>query len=224
MTTLFVTSSGTDIGKTQVCCALLENAPATLKLRCIKPVVTGFDSGSPAASDTARLLAAQGKPIDPAAIDATSPWRFRAALSADIAAEREGRSIDFDRLVEFSRAPAEIDFNLIEGIGGVMAPIDSRHTVIDWIEALQPKILLVVGSYLGAISHTLTAIDSLRQRKLPVIGIIVSESLEQPMPVAETVTILGRHHPDTPIAIMHRNKKADALTASAWVIQLLGLD
>ena len=45
---------------------------------------------------------------------------------------------------------------LIEGIGGVMVPLDDRHTVLDWMAALEPAGLLVAGSYLGSLSHTLT--------------------------------------------------------------------
>ena len=65
---------------------------------------------------------------------------------------------------------------LIEGIGGVMAPLDARHTVLDWIAALGAPALLVVGSYLGTLSHSLTAAAALRQRGVALLGVVVSES------------------------------------------------
>ena len=43
---------------------------------------------------------------------------------------------------------------LIEGIGGIMVPLDARHTVLDWMNALDLPLLLVAGSYLGSLSHT----------------------------------------------------------------------
>jgi len=76
---------------------------------------------------------------------------------------------------------------------------------------------------LGAISHALTAIDCLNQRELQPLAVIVSQSPAEPMPVAATAKILERHHPDIPIAIIERDKKADAARASASVMQLLGL-
>jgi dethiobiotin synthetase len=218
--TLFVTSSGTDIGKTLVCCSLLESLGDTLAVRCIKPVVTGFDPDHPEGSDTARLLEAQGLAVDAANIDATSPWRFREPLSADMAASREGRSVAFDELVEFSRGPEDADLNLIEGIGGVMAPIDERHTVLDWIAALDTGVLLVVGSYLGSLSHTLTAVDVLTRAGRKPIGIVVSQSLQEPVPTAETAASLESHCQGLPVVIFPRDAAARSGAAAALTQRL----
>jgi dethiobiotin synthetase len=125
-------------------------------------------------------------------LDATSPWRFAAPLSADLAAAREGRSIDFEKLVAFCRAPSAADVTLIEGIGGVMAPLDREHTVLDWIAALGAPTLLVVGSYLGTLSHSLTAAAVLRQRSVAIAGLVINESSEQPVPADETAGVLAR--------------------------------
>ncbi len=65
---------------------------------------------------------------------------------------------------------------LIEGAGGVMSPIDDSHTVLDLIAGLGHPAVLVTGSYLGAISHTLTAICALKSRGVPIQGVLVSES------------------------------------------------
>ena len=65
---------------------------------------------------------------------------------------------------------------LIEGVGGVMVPVDDRHTVLDWMSALALPVILVVGNYLGTISHTLTALGVLADRKLEVLSIVVSDT------------------------------------------------
>ena len=59
MSTLFVTSTGTEIGKTFVCCELIRSLPGHVALRCIKPIVTGFDRAAVAESDTGRPLPAE---------------------------------------------------------------------------------------------------------------------------------------------------------------------
>ena len=223
MTTLFVTSSGTDIGKTHVCCLLLEALAPKFRLRCIKPVVTGFDPAALDSSDTARLLRAQDLEIDQARIEATSPWRYRAALSADMAAAREGTSIPFAELVAFSRRPAGAELNLIEGIGGVMAPIDDEHTVLDWIEAIETKVLLVVGSYLGSLSHTLSAVEVLSHRARKPLAIVVSQSLSEPVSTSDTVRSLELHCGDIPIERVPRDDAADAASLAALVQRLLKL-
>lgn len=204
MNTLFVTSSGTDVGKTEVCCRLIRELDGNMPLRVVKPVASGFDPAAPEASDAARLLSAQGRAADAAAIDAVSPWRFRAPLSPDMAAAREGKQIPFDALVEFSAAAEPGTLTLIEGIGGVMVPLDDRHTVLDWIAALDTWVLLVVGSYLGSLSHTLTALGMLRQRATRIAGIVVSESPVQPVPAAETAATIARFVPELRIAVLAR--------------------
>jgi len=215
MNSLFVTSSGTDIGKTFLCCRLIAAVAGQRTIRCIKPVVTGFEPDDAAASDTGHLLAAQGIGVDTNTIAATSPWRFRAALSADMAAAREKRSISFDELIEFSRPPPGIDLNLIEGIGGVMAPLDHEHTVLDWISALDAPALLVVGSYLGSLSHTLTALHALNARQISLAAIVISQSIEEPVPTAETAASLKHFCGRVPIAILPRSPNADAAELAA---------
>jgi len=205
MTTLFVTASGTDVGKTFVTVRLIaELAQAGHRVRALKPVASGLDAAD-LGSDSARLLKAQGLAIDAASLDAVTPWRFAAPLSADMAAARERRSVPFDALVDFCRAPSDADVTLIEGIGGVMAPLDATHTVLDWIAALAAPALLVVGSYLGSLSHSLTAAAALTQRSVTVAGIVVSESLEQPVGADETAATLARFLSPTPIRVLPRN-------------------
>jgi dethiobiotin synthetase len=137
------------------------------------------------------LLTALGRPISD--IETISPWRFAAPLSPDMAAAREGRALDFDAIVEFSRrAATSADRVLIEGVGGIMVPLDERHTVLDWMSTLRLPVLLVAGSYLGTISHTLTALRVLAQRNLTVVAVAVSESVTPGAPLDETVATIAR--------------------------------
>ena len=206
MTTIFVTSSGTDIGKTFVTVKLVaELNAAGYRVQALKPVASGFDGASSDGSDTVSLLHAQGLDVTTANLDAVSPWRFTAALSPDMAAAREKRGIPFDALVAWCRTMSErTDVTLIEGIGGVMVPLDEGHTVLDWIAALGAPALLVVGSYLGTLSHSLTAVAALRQRGVTVAGIVVSESAQQPVAAAETAATLARFVAPLPIQVLAR--------------------
>jgi dethiobiotin synthetase len=206
MTILFVTSSGTDIGKTFVTLQLVaELRAARRRVQALKPVASGFDAADPAATDTAALLRAQGLGLTEDNLDAMSPWRFAAPLSPDMAAAREQRSIPFDELVSWCRAAAKrADVTLVEGIGGVMVPLDGSHTVLDWIAALEVPALLVVGSYLGTLSHSLTAVAALQQRGVELAGIVVSESETQPVPPAETAATLARFVPAVAVRVLPR--------------------
>ncbi len=193
MRALFVTGTGTGVGKTVVAAALCRELRAMGRgVRALKPVISGWDSDDVPASDTGMLLTSLGAPLTHEAVDAVSPWRFAAPLSPDMAAAREGRRLDVEAILAFCRA-AEGDPLLIEGVGGVMVPLDDRHTVLDWMAALGIPALLVAGSYLGTISHTLTALAALRARAIPVAGLAISESPESPVPLAETRDTILRH-------------------------------
>ena len=195
MAAYFVTSTGTDIGKTFVTAGLIRYLrESNQPVAALKPVVSGYDSSVVETSDPAVLLTALGRPVTANEIARIAPWRFRAPLSPDLAAAREGRNIDFDQLIAFSRAAIDATTGLlfIEGVGGIMVPVDSRRTVLDWMAALQVPLLLVVGGYLGTISHTLTALDVLAQRKLTIAAIIVSESARDAVELEETVASIAR--------------------------------
>ncbi len=208
MAGLFITATGTDIGKTHVACGLIRHLRARGQtVDALKPVVTGFEPAGLEASDPGRLLAALGRAVTPDEIARISPWRFTAPLAPDLAARREGRTVDFGELVRFSCA-ALLDCRgllLIEGIGGIMVPIDGRHTVLDWMLALRLPLIVVAGSYLGSISHTLTCLDVLRRRELAVCALIVSETPAATVTVADTIDCLSRFAEGIPlIGLMRR--------------------
>jgi dethiobiotin synthetase len=205
MPALFVTATGTNIGKTFVSCGLISRLRQEGRtVEAIKPVVTDFDPAAAGASDPAILLAALGRPQ--ADIPAISPWRFKAPLSPDLAARREGRAIDFAQLVDFCQAAigSAKDALLVEGIGGIMVPLDDRNTVLDWMLALRLPLILVTGSYLGALSHTLSAVDVLRGRDLRIDAAVVSESVASPVPLDDTVAVIARFVQPIPVFALPR--------------------
>ncbi len=195
MAAYFVKSTGTDVGKTFVTAGLIRYLRTSNQaVAALKPVVSGYDSSVVETRDPAVLLGALGRPISAAEIARMAPWRFRAPLSPDLSAARENRSIVFDELVAFSRAAVAANNGIlfIEGVGGIMVPLDAERTVLDWMAALEIPLLLVVGGYLGTISHTLTALDVLAQRKLSLAAIVVSESERNPVELDDTVASIAR--------------------------------
>ena len=195
MTAVFVTATGTDVGKTFVTAGVIrELRHQNRSVQALKPVVSGFDPTAVGTSDTGIILDALGREPTPDAIAGISPWRFAAPLSPDMAARRENRAVDFDALLGFCRdniAAAQGPL-LIEGVGGIMVPLDNDHTVVDWMDALKLPVLLVAGSYLGTISHTLSALDVLRRRGLSIMSAVVSESAASPVDLEETAATIRR--------------------------------
>jgi len=172
----FITSSGTNIGKTLVTTALCWQLRQSGKtVTALKPVITGYDPKD-VQSDTALILESCGLPHSPAMAEAISPWRFAAPLAPNMAAAQEEKPpVDLEALVAFCQE-GRGDYTLVEGIGGVMSPINDRHTVLDWIGALGWPAIVMAGSYLGSISHALTAVEVVRARNVPVCAVVVSAS------------------------------------------------
>ena len=195
MTAIFITATGTDVGKTFVVASLIRLLRQMGRtVDAIKPIVSGYDATLSAASDPGVLIGALGLPFSPEAVDRVSPWRFRAAVAPDLAARREGRSIDVDAVVAYCQGAIERrpDILLIEGVGGIMVPLDDHRTILDVMMALRVPLMLVTGSYRGTISHTLTALDSLFRRDLNVLATIVNETPGSSMPLGDVVASIGR--------------------------------
>ncbi len=194
MSALFITATGTDVGKTFVTAGLIRALrSAGRQVDALKPVVSGFEMPAAAASDPGVLLAALGRSATPQELDRISPWRFKAPLSPDMAARLDGRCVDFEALVTLCRDRiAAADALLIEGVGGIMAPLDETHTVLDWMVALKLPVLLVAGSYLGTISHTLSALYVLERRGLRVAAVAVSETAGSTVGLNDTAAAIAR--------------------------------
>ena len=204
----FVTATGTDIGKTHVVCQLIQQMRSqNRRIRAIKPIISGLEDGLES-SDTGRILRAMGKPISGHEVEAISPFRFLAPLSPDMAAHREGKRIEMPALLEHhQRCHTELgedDILLVEGVGGAFVPLNERVLVVDWILALQAPVILVCGSYLGTLSHTIATTRALQELGVAIRALVMSESEHSPVPLSETRETLSRFI-SAPIKVCPRN-------------------
>jgi dethiobiotin synthetase len=178
VTAIFITATGTDVGKTFVVASLIRHLRQLgHAVDAIKPIVIGYDPAQAATNDTGALITALGLPFSP-----------------DLAARYEGRSIDVDGVVAFCQnaIARRRDILLIDGVDGIMVPLDEHRTILDVMMALRLPLILVAGSYQGTISHTLTALDSLFRRDMTVLTTIVSETPGSSVPLDDVVTSIAR--------------------------------
>lgn len=206
MNALFVTGAGTEIGKTYVSCALLRDMRARgIACDVLKPVLSGFEPGEAHGSDAGLLLRALGETLEPARLEKVSPWRYRAPLAPHMAAREEGRELPYEDVLAHCRARlAEArDFLLVEGAGGVMAPLGDHVTNLDLIAALGAPVLFVTGSYLGAVSHALTGLAVLKMRGCDVRAVIVNETAES-VGLEATLAMLRPHVEAAPLLSLSR--------------------
>lgn len=172
----FIAAVGTDIGKTFV----VENlCRKIVGAQAIKPIASGFEDQD-LNSDSAKILLAMNKEVSLQNLNEISPWRFEEAVSPHFAVQNSGRKIDFEAVKNFcakkiSAAKENKQFLFIEAAGGVMTPLNDDKTFLDLVAELQIPVLLITANYLGAISHTLSAVEVLKSRDLKIEKIIVND-------------------------------------------------
>jgi dethiobiotin synthetase len=197
----FITSTGTEIGKTMVTATLVyQLRQAGKPVTALKPLISGIPNSGDLVSDmhgtdTAAIMDALDQNITPEAIDNISPIRFKAPLAPSMAAKLEGRELDYDDLISTCKNALKTDgTTLIEGVGGSFVPLMDTRLVTDWIKDLNLSSILVAGSYLGTISHTIATIEAMHNRGLDITSIIISESAGKDHPdLGETALEIKRH-------------------------------
>lgn len=217
MAGLFITASGTGIGKTYLTAELIRwDRLACHHITYSKPIISGWpeDKEKIKETDTAILLEAGGELLLDTNVNAVSPWRLAAPLAPWMAAKRVDTPIDFQALLDYSQQQAKKahhrrQIHLMEGVGGVMVPICNSITVLDWITQLKWPCILIAGSYLGSLSHTLTAYLALKSRKIEVFAIIVNETQKSEVSMNETVACLSSFVASTPIYSIYFSEQAN---------------
>ena len=212
-----IAGAHTDVGKTYVASAIIRAARARgMSVDGLKPVVSGFNEDDWSGSDPDRLIDALGWRKTADTLAALSPFRYRAPLSPPMAAALEGASLNFEDAVRGCRRrvfESTADLMVVEGVGGLMSPITDDHTGLDLMAALAIPAVMVGGSYLGSISHTLTALAAARARDVGIRVLVVSESAAADAPFQETVESLTRLA--APIKVLAAPRNGDMAFAEA---------
>jgi dethiobiotin synthetase len=176
---LFITATDTGVGKTVLSAALLAAMSAEGEpVRAYKPAVTGLHE--PAADeagwppDHELLAAAAGM-----AAEQVAPLRYGPAASPLLAAEIEDRRLDREMLLaagaELMRAAEhEAATVVVEGVGGLLAPLAESFTVCDLAASLRLPLLIAARPELGTINHTLLTLQAARAYGLDVRAVVIT--------------------------------------------------
>ena len=183
MTGYFVTGTDTNVGKT-VLSALLV---AALDAVYWKPVQTGASEGSDRESVRAWAEAAEDR-LPP------ERYRFDPPVSPHLASRGAGVRIALDAF-ELPAAPAGRKW-IVEGAGGVMAPLNERDLMRDLMQRIGFPVIVAARTALGTINHTLLTLAALRQTQIPVCGValIGDEDIENRRAIEHygEVRVIGR--------------------------------
>lgn len=177
--TLFVTGTDTSVGKTYVCARLLEFLKAKgIQAGYQKWVATGVKAGLP--EDLALCLKAASISPNPELVKQQAPYCFSFPASPHLAAEMEDRTVDPEVIeANYKSLAAKYEWLIVEGVGGIMVPLRRNLLLADLLKRLQPRTLVVARSGLGTLNHTLLTLEALRNREIPVLGVVFSDSKDR---------------------------------------------
>ena len=166
-----VTGTDTGVGKTWVGCRLaaaLRERGA--RVRAIKLVETGT-APEPGDDEDGVMLARAAGQSEPAA----ALRRYRTPVAPPEAADREGVPLDLARAWdEALELAAASEVALLEGAGGVMAPLAWDTTLLDLVAAHRLPTLVVAADRLGTLNHTLLTLRALEAAGSPSRGVVVN--------------------------------------------------
>jgi dethiobiotin synthase len=155
----FVTGTDTGVGKTVLSSLLV----AALDACYWKPVQTGAAEGTDREAVRAWVGIAEEKLL-------SERYCFPPAVSPHLAAEQAGVRINLDELA----LPAALGWPcIVEGAGGVMAPLNEREFMLDLMRQLSLPVVVAARTALGTINHTLLTLRALRSASLTVTGVVL---------------------------------------------------
>lgn len=198
---LFVTGTGTEVGKTVVASAIARTLAARgRRVAVLKPAVSGLDEHRrgeapspdvPPDHELLRLAAGSGQ--DDAEI---APYRYGPPVSPHLAAEMAGERIQPSRLLAAAHAAAErAEVIVCEGVGGFLVPLTRGYLVRDFARDLGLPVAIAASPGLGTINHTLLTIEAVRAAGLDVRGVVLTPWPARPSSVErdnrETIARVG---------------------------------
>jgi dethiobiotin synthetase len=202
---VFVTGTGTEVGKTIVAAVLARvQSQAGRTVHVFKPAVSGLDdyplAGSGAGWDRAAelpdhelLRLASGSDQSD---DEVAPHRYGPPVSPHLGAEMAGEQIDPVRLEAAARAAGDgADVLVCEGVGGFLVPLAGDYLVRDLAASLGLPVVVVAGPGLGTINHTLLTVEAVRGAGLGVSAVVLTPWPDDPARMEdsnrETIARLG---------------------------------
>ena len=172
---VFITGTDTGVGKTFFACmlaALLRDSG--YRVGVMKPAESGCAEreGELYPKDAILLKEASASQDS---LDKICPYQLREPLAPSVAAQREGITLDIDRLIDvYNEITSTHDITLIEGAGGLMVPLLPSYTYADFARVLKLPVVVIAANRLGMINHLVLTLEHARCKGLSVLGYVLN--------------------------------------------------
>ena len=183
---LLVTGTDTGIGKTVIAGAIAAwFKQQGRRVGVLKPAASGcVRRREGLVSEDAEFLAHCADAADP--LDVIAPQRVAEPLAPAVAAQRLGVTLDWQAIERSIRIISRSsDVLIVEGVGGIMVPMDEKHTMLDVAKWLRLPAVIVARPGLGTINHTILTVNALRGAGVEVAGVVINRYPAETPPLAE---------------------------------------
>jgi len=193
MTSLFVTGTDTEVGKTVISTALIDVLKQQgLSVSGMKPVASGCELTQAGLRNDDAVQLMQHANVD-LPYDVVNPYAFEPAIAPHIAAAQVDTVVDMAVIKHnFEQIQQQADAVVVEGAGGWFVPLNQQHTMKDLAAMLDLPVVLVVGIRLGCINHALLTVNAIAQAGLPLLG-WVANSVETVAEQDDIIATLKQH-------------------------------
>lgn len=165
MKPIFITGTGTDVGKTLVAAIITE----ALLADYWKPVQAGFSDGTDSLF-VREMISNNKSQVHP------ELYKLQMPASPHLAATAEQKEIKLKEII--SHLPKTKNRLIIEGAGGLMVPLNKKKMILNLIKELKAKVIIVSKNELGSINHSLLTAAVLKKEKIDVAGWIFTEEYQ----------------------------------------------
>ena len=189
-TMLFVTGTGTEVGKTIVSAILVKAMGAYYW----KPVQAGIEPATD--TETVQMLSGLDK-----SFFLPEAYQLKTPASPHYAAAVEGIEIEVEKI----RLPETGGLLVVEGAGGMMVPLKTGFLFRDLMKQLNLPVVLVAAYYLGAINHTILSLEALKFSDIPIAAVVLNGNWEN-----QAETFVRNHYPEIHFLNVPFNENPDA--------------
>jgi len=177
MKSLFVTGTDTDVGKTCVSASIVKNLrDMDIDVGVMKPFASGHKKNSNSLPQDVEILMKYSGSQDP--IDLVNPYFFEIPTSPYDAAKILVQKINLQKVIDaYNKLLSSHDLVIVEGIGGLMTPITQNYFVSNLISELDIDTIVVMGSKLGTVNHTLLTYEHCKQMHLKLKGFVINQTV-----------------------------------------------
>jgi dethiobiotin synthetase len=183
----FIAGTDTGVGKTVIAAGLAGlYRQLGMRVGVMKPIESGCKRLEEGLYPQDALFLKKMS-SSPDVLDQIVPYRLELPVTPSVAAKMEGIEIDLEKVKHiYQQLERTYDLMLVEGVGGLLAPLYKRLTSVDLIRLLGIPMIVVARNTLGTINHTLLTVEHARQRGLTLVGIIINNSDADPDVSSET--------------------------------------